>query len=72
MAVRKTISITEEQEAFLTANHMSLSRITQSAINKTMEDLAFAKLTRKNLSEMEEGKYTEMELEEFQKTASKW
>lgn len=72
MAVRKTISITEEQEEFLTAHHMSLSSITQQAINQTMADLEFATLTRKNLEEMKTGNYTEMELNDFLKTAKKW
>jgi len=70
--VRKNISITKNQEKFLKLNNISLSRLTQAAIRRQMDDIRFAKVTAKNLEEMEHGNYEEMEFDEFLKQAKEW
>lgn len=70
--VRKNVSITKTQDEFLRLNNISLSKLTQAAIRKQMDDIRFAKLTARNLEEMEHGSYEEMEFDEFLKQAKEW
>ena len=61
VTVRKNISITRKQDAFLKLNSISLSKLTQKAINRQIDNIKFAKVTEKNLREMEQGVYEEID-----------
>ena len=71
-AVRKNISITKVQDQFLKANNISLSKMVQKMIDQAMDDINFAKVTEKNLAEMEKGKGTRMDFDEFIEEMKKW
>ena len=70
--VRKNISITDAQDAFLRERNISLSKLVQRSIEKEIEDLKFAMLTRKNDEEMQKGEYEEMELDALTEEAKNW
>ncbi|MDD9952761.1 MAG: hypothetical protein OXR66_00325 [Candidatus Woesearchaeota archaeon] len=52
-SVRKSISITDAQEAFLQENNISLSKMVQKTINQTIDDMKFAHITEQRIQEME-------------------
>ena len=72
MAVRKSISITAQQERFLKQHSISLSRLTQKAIEREIDDRKFAAATKAARKEIEAGRYTEMDMDEFLEQAKKW
>lgn len=68
-SVRKSISITEEQDRFLKQHSISLSRLAQKAIEQEQHDRRFAARTEAAIREIEAGKGIKMDLDEFMK---KW
>ena len=72
VVIRRNVSITEAQDAFLRKQNISLSKLIQERINKEMDDWKFARATAKALREMEQGHYEEMPADEFLRTLKEW
>ena len=72
VVIRRNVSITEAQDAFLRKQNISLSKLIQERINKEMDDWKFARATAKALREMEQGHYEEMDFDQFLKKAKEW
>jgi len=71
-AIRRSVSITAEQDALLRKYHVSLSKLTQKAIKQELENLRFAERTAKAWKEIDAGKGITMSAEEFLKELKKW
>jgi len=70
--VRKSVSISLEQDTFVKDQNLSLSRLLQKVIDKKIEDMKFLRQTHKNLREMKAGKYIEVDSNHFEEELDKW